>query len=375
MPPAGKFTKRAAIAVLGVAVAAVAGWSGRAWAEGPASAPEATEDIAELRARYEREADAAINGGKPVAKSLQAPKNFSGLDIASHPKYRAAIIAGLKAPTVEVPLAGDGPRMKSIGGIIISNVLAFRSINVLYSSIGKDPICSAVLLDARTVLTAGHCACWAVPGQKLDRTNFGLSVGDDHYRPELVVDKVIPGLDCGKLDSTLPGHDIGIMKLRTPVPADWDIKAQPLPDHDATETVASAEALYVVGYGHTSWNFDDAGDVKSMVRVPVFSATCSDSVDGIPESEKYKCVPGREILALDPKISTSGPCPGDSGGGVFFEKVGAGGKTYHLVGIVSRSIPHENPNARKCGDGAIFTLLTREHINWIKSVSAAEGGN
>jgi hypothetical protein len=177
-----------------------------------------------------------------------------------------------------------------------------------------------------------------------------------------------PGPGVSQLDHWLSvgGRDLAVLRLARPVEETMVGRIGQFGDPVAiaAEFAKGNTDLVVLGFGHTELGDEDR---KTLAIVPILSLDCSGNVQGIPDRKRYGCVQGAEILAKDSKRAV-GPCPGDSGGGAYMIVRTQGGSRRSLViGLVSRAVL----NSRRCGDGAIYTLLTPEHIKWIRETAAA----
>ncbi len=359
--------------------------------------------LAELRAAADKQATDENNKSDPGMKSVAAPAaSFADFAIADHPNYVAAVEAAAEQPVIDTPAGG---RTKSLGSTIITKLAEFPEValsTVKLKTSNQDPVCSAVLIDPRYLLTAAHCVC-----ENLSVVKFGLSLVKSKSWPDPglldLYDQVImpeavrcaaparpgrPAVTRSEYVRSLRGNDIALLRLKEPVPASAKIVPIPRPQADAVAALINAAKsadmtkrerwLHVVGYGFTSLASPQAGAAKSRVRVPMLEPDCYGGKTGADDrSGAYGCVPGREILSLDPQLpgkpkpDPAGPCPGDSGGGAFVETTRDGKTGYTLVGLVSRSITRPPGQYPVCGDGAVYTLLTGDHIKWIDQKIAA----
>ena len=362
--------------------------------------------VAALRAAIENAGTRSLTGGQSSAstKSLTGangdqPAVPADLTINDDPRYLAALRAMQRQTVVEHTLeSAEGQQrvtMKSVGASKLDGLKEYPEVAISFEpGSPAQNLCSGVLLeDRKTILTAAHCACGMPSGGSIAfARNYVVRFGTSMTAPASrqaakVVDVRTPsGVVCepakgatradrAKFVLSLAGRDLALFRLSFAIPKDYVDSPVQLPDPNAirdhfNSTDPKADkALNVVGFGHTTQALADAGEVKTLARVPVISFDCRGSAPGDkPDADYFGCAPGKEIVAQDSKLV--GPCPGDSGGGGYVLLRDGNGKEWLvLAAIVSRSIANRKGNIA-CGDGAVYSLLTSEHIAWIRKEMA-----
>lgn len=306
------------------------------------------------------------------AASEKHSSELTLLTIDHDPRYQR-IMEGIASEPVRRLDVDDSSRTRMIGGDYILGRRTFSEVALAFEPRGflnSNGFCSGVLIDRRFVLTAAHCLCVG----RIEHVLFGTDLRNlsGSHRAGVRRSKVFANLQCqgseAKLE-TIRGRDMAILQLETNVPASVVEQTREIADPDllAAQYSTGNTFLLVVGFGHTARGDEDR---KTKAVVPIISLDCSERMpDGQTDEEFYGCVKDREILARDSK--PVGPCPGDSGGGAYLPIKQADGKIgWALVGLVSRSIKSADGRPR-CGDGAIYTRLTAEHVQWIRETTTA----
>jgi hypothetical protein len=317
-------------------------------------------------------------GKLPTRAPGAAATHTDGLAIDKDERYLSWLEAQAKTPVIDVNFGNRRVKLRSVGGQKITRSTFFPEITLAYDppaqAGGKGVgFCSGVLIDRETVLTVAHCLC----GQPVTHVILGVSMASPQRVIKVKGERRSDAAQCPGGSVTpqnhwmsLRGHDIAVLRLAELVPeaAVPVVKPPAPPGLIATEFAKGNRALIVVGFGQTEQGDEDQ---KNLSIVPILSPDCSGApAPGLTDESAYGCLKGAEILAKDRR--RLGPCHGDSGGGAYILVDKTEGDVTHkeamLVGLVSRSILRP---AADCGDGGIYTLLTRQALDWATQASAA----
>jgi len=213
---------------------------------------------------------------------------------------------------------------------------------------GSIALCSAVLVDPSTALTAAHCVCPKDLTQALVGSSFMLP----HQQVGVDVDKNVSLLDCSifgdptKYAAGIGAGDVGIVHFTTPVTA---ITPHKIAIESAVEDAASVRA---VGYGSTVADGGAGLQGKYVVDIVVASKDCSDIDRKFPNAG-YRCETRHEMVAAGGDRDT---CAGDSGAPIYI--FGTTDAVLYLAGLTSRAV---DPTG-KCGPGGIYEKLSDPHL-------------
>ncbi|KAL6796371.1 trypsin-like protease [Trichoderma sp. SZMC 28013] len=222
----------------------------------------------------------------------------------------ASVLAALPALTMGAAIT---PRGSDIVGGTTAALGEFPYIVSL--STGGSHFCGGVLIDSRTVVTAGHCtidqraSSVKVRAGTLTWASGGTQVGVSSLtlHPSYTVDS-----------QGVPDNDVGVWHLATAIPTSSTIGYATLPAQGSDP--ASGTTLTVAGWGTTSENSNSLPSTLRKVSVPVVArATCDSDYDGEISNNMF-CA----AVAAGGKDS----CSGDSGGPII-DPSGT------LVGVVS----------------------------------------
>lgn len=232
-------------------------------------------------------------------------------------KYRRATILAalaLVAGATFVPSAGAaataqpaGNQPFIVGGSEAS--LADHPYAVFLSDSGGTQFCGGVLVAARSVATAAHCALAlqrddlrVVAGREDKRSNEGRVVGVEEVW-------IAPGYE-----QPSSGNDLAVLTLRNRVP----FPSATVADADDSELYATGTMATVLGWGRTSAGGARSNTLRSA-QVPVVSdSDCA---------EAYSSYDSTTMLCAGYPEGGVDACQGDSGGPLMV------GNT--VIGIVS----------------------------------------
>jgi len=210
--------------------------------------------------------------------------------------------------------------------------------------VGNNKLCSGVLVNAETVLTAAHCYCDGVS----EAVIFGTSIVTPRRTIKIDVEKSASFIPCENIKGNIGSGDVAILRLTEPA----DVEPRAI---GGLPLVRSSASVRAVGFGRTA----QAIGFKYQVNIVIASYQCDGSAfSNIPDNQVYRCNASHELVAAGLNRDT---CGGDSGGEIV--AFGEDTKPY-VVGVTSRSVdPHG-----ECGPGGIYVLLSASPIReWLAS--------
>ncbi|MCA9695425.1 MAG: trypsin-like serine protease [Nannocystaceae bacterium] len=225
-----------------------------------------------------------------------------------------------------------------------SSVVAVVSVDALHPGAlyQEVSLCSGVLLDARTVLTAAHCLV-EIDSVDSMAVVFGdtIHTSDERFVAPVASFAVHPDY-CGDDDCEGDAFDFGLVTIDANI-GGVELIA-PLVDQDEWDaTMIPGQKLTVVGFGAIhetsegeSLSEDEVGDKREVsLQIQKLSDTGLEFVAGND---------GKDV------------CGGDSGGPAFLK---APDGSWRLAGIVSRGVP-------PCGTGQGYYGTVYGALDWVR---------
>lgn len=208
--------------------------------------------------------------------------------------------------------------------------------------------CTGVRIGPNAVLTAAHCFCDF--GEGRPKTFDGdVRFGSTEASSVSLRISTVRFLDPEFCRQPRQGRDLAVAFFAGEAPGEPAVIMEPVYDY----LFGLPADLVVAGFGRTETGTQGR---KNVARVPVRSRLCATA---------DQCLPGREVLLADPG-GFQDTCPGDSGGPAY-QVVMQEGNAWYLSAITSRGVR----SLRSCGDGGIYTLVTRSVVSWLCSIGAA----
>jgi len=209
------------------------------------------------------------------------------------------VALAIAIPAVALPTEFT-PQVGHIVGGVPANVGDFPYIVSLQRTSGGSHFCGGSLLNANTVLTAGHC------GVNQNAASLQIRVGSLDRTTGGVVSKVSKIIVHPKFSSSTLDSDVSIFKLVTPIPANGTIGYATLPV--AGSDPVAGELTTTAGWGTTSSGGGTLPTKLLKVDVPIVSrAECTTDYTG------FQPVTDTMICAAFPEGGKDS-CQGDSGG-------------------------------------------------------------
>jgi hypothetical protein len=204
------------------------------------------------------------------------------------------------------------------------------------------PYCSGTVIDARWVLTAGHCLAgfegYVDSGDVGVVLDASVAVPDDPPNLSVVVAEeafVHPDYDPSDF---LASHDVGLLELRTPISS---VDPAVLND-EAPDNGWNGEELTFVGYGAT----DDSQIGSGRRRFADMPLIGFDPL---------------LLYAFDDSMPHQNLCSGDSGGAAF--EITLAGR--ELAGVNSFVFAYDTEDAL-CAEGGTAAARVDIHVDWIR---------
>lgn len=295
-------------------------------------------DVTEMRRKV-----AGAFGARPSRSSI-----FSQSLVDRDPRYRENLVMGLKVGIVS--LTAPGTYRPYVWGGSPTNQYPY-----VVAVVGSREICTGVVLNGNTVLTAAHCFC----NNNIRQIHTGSAVFRGSPVAVVGTPKSMSTVDCHAKDH---GRDVGLLYL--PMPTNLPSARLATPESLAQIVGRQPNVLRIIGYGLTQ---DGGLGAKNFVDLPVASVNCGGVVPlsggaNVSDKDYYGCLPNQEMVAGAVNLDQDA-CGGDSGAPLLLED-GAEGI---VVALSSRSVSRR----RACGDGGIYSLVDGEVTAFIRSAQAA----
>ncbi|XP_026313491.1 serine protease gd-like [Hyposmocoma kahamanoa] len=218
-------------------------------------------------------------------------------------------------------------------------------------------ICGGTLISERHIVTAAHCM--RVRSTKISKRDLVIKVGvhnlEDWSDDITVTRSVTDAYIHESYDAKSLANDILLLKLDRTVKYNNNIRPICLWSGNADLSRVVGKTGVVTGWGETEDGPAGHGEPK-MARLPIVSTTvCRGS-----RPEFHTLTSSTTLCAGD--RSGTGPCSGDSGGGLYLSE----GGRWRLRGIVSTGL---NVNGNTCNfkDYIVFTD-SAQYTSWIRTV-------
>ncbi|XP_049838274.1 serine protease gd-like isoform X2 [Schistocerca gregaria] len=231
------------------------------------------------------------------------------------------------------------------------------------TDIGQRFICSGSLLNRRTVITAGHCIKYrenpSLPPQDLVvyLGKYEVRRFAERYNQVREPSKIYlhPEYNSNTLNA-----DIAIIILRDPVEYTRYVVPICLWNRDSSLSSVVGQVGVVVGWGRDELG-NKVTDLPHKANVPIVSR--EDCIN----SRKDFIFLANERTFCGGFRNETGPCSGDSGGGLFLPSDGESGRQWFLRGIVSLSLRDPETGSCDLRQYIVFTDVA-QFRDWILKI-------
>ncbi|XP_045771149.1 serine protease gd-like isoform X1 [Maniola jurtina] len=220
-------------------------------------------------------------------------------------------------------------------------------------------ICAGTLVSERHVITAAHCmqrksTYTAIKNLVVRAGVYNL---EDWNDDDITVTRGLAAASIHQAyNASTLANDILVMTLTKNLPLSENIRPACLWSGNPNLKMIVGKSGVVAGWGANEMGPGGKGEPR-MVEMPIVSTeTCRSS-----KPEFHKLTSSKTLCAGD--HSGSGPCLGDSGGGLYLLENGR----WRIRGVVSLSLWAEGDAVCNVDDYIVFTD-TAQYLPWINSV-------